>query len=413
MVGAVGGSGAPSTFVDNASRHHVHSLEPDVRESLRLLPAALQLPLTLLTGKPYHGQQALRLTPATHLIAAVISIVSGLALSWVALSGWIWLWLLVPGWAMTLHGMRNLRMMIYHQCAHRNMWARTKPDLMLGKIVAGLLIVQDFEGYSREHVADHHALHHMTLRDPTVQAMLVSLELRAGMTRAQMWRKVRGKLVSPKFHASFLTSRVRSYFAAAGFTARAMTVIIYLGVAAIVTAFGLWPYVAIAWIVPLTVFFQVSNVLRLCVKHTFPAAGTERRRSKEYLASLTNAIFLGDPVPTATSSRVAGAFAWLRWTARMAFVHLPARYLVLTGDTVCHDFHHRHPMSRDWSSYIFARQADLESGHRGWPPYREVWGLVQAINVVFDSLSAADEYEFDLAAMPAVSRYRLYAAFDD
>lgn len=386
---------------------------PGVRESLRRLPAVLQLPLTLLTGKPYQGQRALRLKPTAHLMAAAISIVSGLGLSWVALGGWARLWLLVPGWAMTLHGMRNLRMMIYHQCAHRNMWARTKPDLVLGKIAAGLLVVQDFDSYSREHIGDHHALHHMTLRDPTVQAMLVGLELRAGMTRAQMWRRVRGKLVSPKFHANFLVARVRSYFAAADFIPQVVTTVLYLGVAAMVTTFGLWIYVAVAWILPLTVFFQVSNVLRLCVKHTFPAAGTERRRGKEHFVSLTNAIFLGEAVPDAASSRLVGALAWLHWAARMAFVHAPARYLVMTGDTVCHDFHHRHPMSRDWASYIFARQADLDSGHQGWPAYREVWGLIPAINVVFDSLSAADGDEFDLAAMPEVSRHKLYAAFDD
>ena len=48
---------------------------------------------------------------------------------------------------------------------------------------------------------------------------------------------------------------------------------------------------------PLVPLFQVSNTLRLCVKHTFPEPGLEDRRSRAYFASLTNAILLGDPAP--------------------------------------------------------------------------------------------------------------------
>jgi hypothetical protein len=168
------------------------------RESMRRMLGALQMPLTFLTGKPYRGQRQLRFTPTAHLVTATASLLCGMGVSGfaVARSGWFLLFLL-PGWAMTLHAMRNLRMMIYHQCAHRNMWAARGPDLILGRIVAGLLMVQDFDRYSSEHVRDHHAVHHMTLRDPTVQAFLVGLELRPGMPRQQMWGVLLGKLSSP------------------------------------------------------------------------------------------------------------------------------------------------------------------------------------------------------------------------
>ncbi|MEU1407865.1 fatty acid desaturase [Streptomyces sp. NPDC005728] len=372
------------------------------------------LALTLLTGKPYTGQRPLRLTPAAHLVAAGGSVLSGVALSGTAvtLAGW-WLTLLVPGWAMTLHGARNLRMMIYHQCAHRNMCGRHRLDAALGKVIAALLMVQHFARYTVEHVADHHAVHHMTLRDPTVQAFLVGLRLRPGMTRRHMWRTVISRLASPVFHARFLWARMRSYAASGSWRERFAVGGAYLIVATAAIWSDRWLLLLVAWVLPMTLFFQISNTLRLCVKHTFPTRDVTERRSRAYFASLTNAVFLGEPAPGSQLRGARRLRAWARWWLRMFTVHFPSRYLVLTGDTVCHDFHHRHPMSRDWANYIFARQADIGSGHRGWPAYRAVWGLIPAINVVFDSLAAADPAEYDPTELTDIRGRELFAAFDD
>ncbi|RIV41486.1 fatty acid desaturase [Micromonospora radicis] len=386
------------------------------RDSMGRLPGVLALPLTFLTGKPHTGQRPVRLTPGLHLWAATASMLAGLAVSWVALwrGGW-WLALLLVGWSMTLHGARNLRMMMYHQAAHRNMWARPRRDQLVGRLVAAALMVQDFSRYSTEHVIDHHAVHHMTVRDPTVQAFLIGLELRPGMSRRQMWRHlILRKLLSPTFHLNFLLGRVQSYFAPASWALRLTTVAGYAAVVGLAVWFDQWVFLLVAWVLPMTFFYQVSNTLRLCVKHTFPAPEVSQRRGREYFASLTNAIMIGERAPTdAPGGPLRRAARWARWWLRMLTVHFPARYLVLTGDTVVHDFHHRHPMSRDWANYIFARQADIDAGHRGWPPYREVWGLVPAINLVFDSLRHADPQEYDRARIAQVSGRSVFSAFDD
>src|SRR5262245_23178515 len=95
----------------------------DPRDSMRRLPSFLQLPLTLFTGKPHSGQRSFHLSAMYHLMGGFTHLVAGLA---VGAAGWslggAWLPLVLAGWAMTLHGMRNLRMMVYHQCAHRNMF---------------------------------------------------------------------------------------------------------------------------------------------------------------------------------------------------------------------------------------------------------------------------------------------------
>lgn len=385
-----------------------------VRDSMLRLPRLLQMPLTLFTGKPYTGQRRVGLTPTTHVVAAAVSIGSGLA---VAAVGWTlgawWLLLLVPGWAMVLHGARNLRMMMYHQAAHRNMWNQRRADRVIGRIIAGLLVVQDFDRYAEEHTIDHHAIHHMTVRDPTVQAFIIGLGMTPHMTREQMWRRLFGRLLSPAFHLRFFWGRVRSYTHPATKRVLVGTAACYGAGLTAVTLLGWLPFVAVAWFLPLTYFFQVSNVLRLCVKHTFPSPSMVDRRGKAYFTGLTNAIFIGEAAPDPAVRGVRRTLAWLRWTARMLLVHGPSRYLVLTGDTVVHDFHHRYPMSRDWANYIFAREENIAAGHPGWPVYKQVWGLRSGIDVVFASLAAADAGEFSAERIGEVSDRELFTAFDD
>jgi hypothetical protein len=385
----------------------------DPREQLRRLPDSLQLPLTWLTGKAYRGQRGPSIGPTFHLVTAVLSTAAGVACTAVAITAGSWWWAgVLPGWAMTLHGMRNMRMMLFHQCAHRNMWRRRRADRALGEVLAALLVVQDFDAYSREHVVDHHAVHHMTMRDPTVQAILRTLEMHPGMSRREMWRILLRKLVSPAYHATFFLARLQSLGQPATPARRAATVGGYAALATVLTWTGGWTVFLVGWVIPLTVLFQISNTLRLCVKHTFPPPGSTLT-GREHFASMTNAIFLCSAPPAGDGSRAHRAVAWLRWWAGLLLVHFPSRYLVLTGDTVCHDFHHRHPMARNWADYIHARQQDLEQGHPGWPPYRAAWGLVPAINRVFDSLSEADPRVYDVAALASMSRRAGFLAFDD
>jgi fatty acid desaturase len=401
--------------IEGISRVEDRTDHSDPRETMRVLPGFAQYPLTILTGKPLAGQRPLSWwLPGFHLASAVASMLAGIVVGCTAwnLSG-AWLLLLPLGWAVTLHGMRNLRMMIYHQCSHRNMYRRRRLDAAIGRATSSLLVIQNFARYSREHVADHHAAHHMTLRDPTVQAMLISLDMHPGMTRRQMWNRLLAKVFSPRFHLSFSIARVRSFWHESARSEKVTALTLYAAVVAATVATGTWAAFLVVWCVPLLPLFQISNTLRLCVKHTFPAPGIEVRRGKEYFGSLTNAIFIGEPAPSHTLPPARRAGAWLKWAARMVFVHVPSRYLVLTGDTVVHDFHHRYPSTPQWANYIFARQEDADQGSPGWPPYKEAWGLVPAINLVFDSLSAADPVEFDIARLREVSKRELFAAFDD
>jgi hypothetical protein len=380
---------------------------------MKTLPPVLQGPLTALTGKPLEGQAPWRLTPMHHVLSSLCSMLIGVVLTCVAISrGGAALAFVIPGWMMSVHGMRNMRMMILHQSAHANLFRRKKLDATIGRAISALLLVENFKHYKYEHIGDHHSSHHMTLLDPTVKALLITLKLRAGMTRRELWHRFLKTITSPLFQARFLVARVQSHMGSASRGEQIATVCFYILFAVTVTVTHAWVLVAVAWLLPLTLFFQISTSVRLIVKHVFPAPGGPRR-GKEYFAGLTYGIFLGERVPSAGRSSARRLGAWLRWSFRMAFIHFPARYLVLTGDTVCHDYHHRHPAAKNWPNYLFARQQDIADGHLGWPPYQEVWSLVAAINLVFDSLTVADPHEFDVSTASPGSACEEFAAFDD
>jgi hypothetical protein len=379
---------------------------PSPRATMTVLPRALQIPLTALTGRPAPGQRAWRLTPTHHLAGAALSTVLGTLCSACAVRGGAWVLALLPGWMLTVHGLRNLRQLVFHQCGHFNLYGTARVDAAIGRVISTLLMVEGFPRYRQEHIADHHSAHHMTLHDPTVKALLITVGLRPGMTRSAQWRQLVSLLLSPAFHVRFIVARVRSHFASAAAGQRVASTVFLVGLGTLVTLTHAWLAFLVAWVVPVTIFYQSASILRLAVKHVFPAPGGPRR-GKEHFASLTYGVFLGEPVPAADPRRLRRVVAWARWTARMLLVHFPFRYMVLTGDTVCHDYHHRHPRSADWANYLFVRERDLCVGHPGWPPYREVWGFAAAVNLVFDSLTRADPAEFDVAQLlPSTGRRR-------
>jgi hypothetical protein len=72
----------------------------------------------------------------------------------------------------------------------------------------------------------------------------------------------------------------------------------------------------------------------------------------------------------------------------MLLIQLPVRVVVLVGDAPCHDFHHRRPASRLWTSYIQARQRDRDAGSPGFTAgYSETWGLFHAVDLTLASLA--------------------------
>jgi hypothetical protein len=66
----------------------------------------------------------------------------------------------------------------------------------------------------------------------------------------------------------------------------------------------------------------------------------------------------------------------------MVFLHLPARFYVLSGDCATHDVHHFKP-GADFSNFETERLKLIKQGY----PLTSTWGLIPAIDKSFSSLS--------------------------
>jgi hypothetical protein len=210
------------------------------------------------------------------------------------------------------------------------------------------------------------------------------------MPRRESWRRVIGRLLSPLFHLTLLKQRLASNLGSgAGWAHRLLSLCYLSTVLAVAVAIpGGWLVLLTAVVAPLGLLYNVISTLRLCTEHRFTAAALGGCHGPESLASTTSAIFLGDPAPP---QGPAGArlVAWAVWWGRLLLWHLPARLLVLPGDSgPAHDLHTRHPKLKDWPNYLFARQRAVEANLAvNGPPYTETWGSVfTAIDEVFLSL---------------------------
>lgn len=364
------------------------------RESMQVLPSFLQSFLTWLTCKPLEGQQSWNRTPFDHLIIALIALFSGVTISVIAvLHSGFWLLLLIPSWIATVSSARTLHVMIVHYCTHGRFSNNSKVNKWVGEFLSILLTLRNYESYLQDHVYNHHTKRLQTLEDETVKFLFLLAELRPGMTREQLWRKFWLTLVSPKFHWKLFAARVTSNLSAP-FPINLFVwsyLLLILGITAWTQA---WLVFLVAWLFPMTILYQISLFTRLCSEHIWPAPEALDNRDKLTISRLTVGIFLGEPTPDSSLPFNQKILAWLVWSARMVFIHLFTRIFIMVADTPCHDYHHRHPNSIDWPNYIFARANDINSGCSGWPEsYSEVWGIYNAIDLMFESLSQLQPFE--------------------
>jgi hypothetical protein len=165
--------------------------EADVRESLRLLTQSCpkfidilaQLFLTWMSGKPYKGQKPLfKATRGFHLFTALASLFGGAVVSaFIWNSSPILLPLLPVSWAFTVGGARTIQTSLCHRFVHHQFFGDAR-DRWLAEILSTLLLIQDFEGYRKDHVKLHHHVDYFTSfeHDPDAQ-FLWQLGFRPGL----------------------------------------------------------------------------------------------------------------------------------------------------------------------------------------------------------------------------------------
>ncbi|MCC7348748.1 MAG: fatty acid desaturase [Variibacter sp.] len=363
------------------------------REAMaKRLPAALQPFLTWLTAKPAPGEEAGQRSPISFVLGALAWIFGGCALTALPFlldEPMALAWLAIPlGLTATCCGLGLFQVVIFHHCSHGTVFATRETNRRVGRLISALLLFKRFEDYQREHMLHHSAKKLLTVEDEFAEFVLGLCGLEAGLPKRELWRRVIVNCVSPVFHARFLIRRVQASLFTGdaahdwpGRVAWALAITLSL-------ATGTFWLFLLVWVLPVTVLLQIATIFRILVEHSFPEAELIAQRDKEFVCHASVGVFPGREPPVETAGSLRGLLAWTGWWAEMLTVHLFVRLFVMVGDAPCHDYHHRRPATRRWTSYIHARQQDLESGSPGFPTgYFETWGLLRAVDRMLGTLA--------------------------
>ena len=350
------------------------------------LPQLLQPFLTWLTAKPAPGEPIRERNPLKFVIIALAKVVGGVgftiaavALPWAAAIAAVLL-----GVTLTTSGLGLFQVVVFHHCSHFTVFKVRQMNITVGRLISAVLLFKHFDVYQHEHMLHHNHKKLLTMEDEFADFIFGMCRLEAATPKRELWMRVLVGLVSPEFHTRFLVRRVR---AAWGSHDRAHN-LTGMGVWAVLTAAAIAGghplLVALAWLLPVTVLLQIATVFRILVEHRFPEPELIANRSRDFAEHASLGVFPGAAVPDARLPTLRRLAAWAVWWANMLTVQLFARMFVLVGDAPCHDYHHHRPATRKWTSYIQARQHDVDTG-RG--SYQEVWGLFRAVDENLASLA--------------------------
>lgn len=365
-------------------------IDPRVRMFARL-PATVQPFLTWLTARPAPGEEMPQHSPQRFVWAALGWITGGVALSAAALYMPVVpaILLAVMGLLFTCCGLGLFQVVIFHHCSHGTVFATRERNRLVGRLISSLLLFKHFDAYQHEHMLHHSANKLLTEEDEFADFVFGMCGLRPSMSKWQLWRLVLGNLVSPRFHTRFLSRRVNASLRSPDRTHNIVGATFWCGGFALATATGTLPVFLFAWVLPVTVLLQIATVFRILCEHRFPEPEVIAARGKTFVCDATTGVFPGSMPPDRNARNLAGVLAWAAWWTDMLTLQLFVRLFVLVGDAPCHDFHHRRPATKRWTSYIHARQQDADAGSPGWPcNYHDIWGLFRAVDHNLATLSA-------------------------
>lgn len=350
------------------------------------LPRPVQPFLTWLTAQPAPGEAARERSPLSFVAVALLQTLLGAVLSVAALQ--IFPPLAPFGMLLTTAGLGLFQVVVFHHCSHGTVFRDRETNISVGRLVSAILLFKHFDHYKHEHMLHHSNNKLLTEEDEFADFVFNTCRLEAGVDLAVLRRRVLLNLLSPVFHARFAFRRFRAAWGSHDRQHNVVGIAVWTALALAALATGAWLSFLLAWVIPVTVLLQAATVGRILCEHSFPDAEVIATRGRDLTCHATGGVFPGMMPPAARAASARGALAWAGWWLNMLIVQVFVRLVVLVGDAPCHDYHHRKPASRRWTSYIQARHSDMEAGSSVFKTgYKETWGLFRAVDATLASLS--------------------------
>jgi hypothetical protein len=359
------------------------------RESYSVFPRWSQPLWTTLTGKPAEGEKPLWILNGWEYLIISLAVFSAGTLGsvWVVSRGFTPKLVAIPLYlTLAVLGARLLILTVAHQCAHLRFCYSKQLNQLVHDILTSIICSQNYDSYRYDHFHVHHGLRTFgTFEDP-VLVFIRKLGFTEKLNKKQLWGRLVATCISPRFHVQYLANRIRQNFFGGRLFRRIFAFGWWSMVIVLLAMHPRWVLpVTIGYLLPVTLLYNVSAFFELICEHdwTRPLIGTGDRQR---ITELSWGRFCGEATPDGHD-----VGDWARWILRTVFYHLPCRVLVLTGDAPQHDFHHMAPNNRRWTVSAYERRDAVEAGKM---EDREVWGLFEAIDMVFENISTVKDHRF-------------------
>lgn len=366
-----------------------------IRNSMRALPGFMQPFLSWLTAKPLPEDldRVRVLKPMHHILVSAGLIASGALLAGLGyLHGNVALWLL--GFVVATGGIKQMQVMICHNCAHDMVFESREKNLTVGRIISGALMLKPFDTYKHEHTLHHSSKTLLTDDDDTLSYLQSVVGLKPSDSITTMWTKLVSTAFSPLAILRSFWGRLKASATAPNRRVSALTLLFWASLALLSIALGHFDLFMMAWVVPVFAGYHISTTFRLAAEHTWPSVEVLERRGIDFICESTTAVFIGEELHIPEGAGIVRRYAHIGlWLIKMLAFHLFIRLFVMVGDTPCHDFHHRRPRSKEWPNYITARERDRIEGSKPFPTnYGENWGYINAVTTNFRNFQRALPY---------------------
>lgn len=366
-----------------------------IRNSMRALPGFMQPFLSWLTAKPLPEDldQVRKLKPVHHILVSAGLIAGGALLAATGyMHGTIVLWLL--GFVLATGGIKQMQVMICHNCAHDMVFEQRELNVRVGRIISGVLMLKPFDTYKQEHSLHHSSKTLLTDDDDTLSYLQGVVGLKPSDSIATMWTKLVSTALSPLAVLRSTWGRVKATAIAPNRRVARLTLAFWATLALLATALGHFDVFVMAWVVPVFAGYHISTTFRLAAEHTWPSVDVLERRGIDFICESTTGVFIGEELRIPEGAGAVRRFVHIGvWLIKMLGFHLFVRVFVMVGDTPCHDFHHRRPRSKDWPNYITARERDKIDGSKPFPTnYADYWGYINAVTTNFRNFQQALPY---------------------
>lgn len=278
-----------------------------------------------------------------------------------------------------------------HMMAHHLMFRKASANLWWGEVLSTIYLIQSLTRYRSDHLK-HHGKIFATLKDGDA-VMVMRLGFVPGKTPRQLWRHLIALCLSPRFHLLFLKGRLKENLVLPPAYRKAMT-LAWFGILAAIGYFAGFAVLFHAYLLPVLLLMQVPALVQLLCEHVY--INTDLHALERHKL-LSNGRYCGVPLPPRTGNLARDTARLGGWALRILFVELPFRIIVLQGSMPEHDWHHRHPGTRDWADGRMLREEEVQRqiAATGETDFLEIWGSFEIVDRVLRSMSIATPYPYD------------------